>query len=103
MALTTALPSASARAVETAAPSTRARPAQRHRPKFGVVGGSHRAVRLDQPVRLTRRGRLASRLGVAVSVAVIAFGMYQAVQPMAPEASSVRTVTVLPGQSLWTA
>jgi LysM repeat protein len=32
---------------------------------------------------------------------VIGFGLWQGLQPMAPQVIGTRTVTVLPGQSVW--
>lgn len=82
-------------------PRRRREPARVRRPKLGPAGRSHHPSRQHEPVRLTRRGVLAGWLVAALSVGLIAFGLAQAFQPLAPQAESVQSVTVLPGQTLW--
>ncbi len=103
MALATALPPTVVPTREKAAPP-RQRPrraAQPRRVKLGPVGVGHHVPVEPAPARLTRRGVLACWLAGFVAVGVIAFGLTQAFQPVAPAVVGAQTVTVLPGQSLW--
>lgn len=103
MALATALPPVVAPTREQAAPPRQRarRAAQPRRVRLGPAGvGPH--VPVDPaPARLTRRGVVACWLAGLVAVGLIAFGLTQAFQPVAPAVVGAKTVTVLPGQSLW--
>lgn len=84
-----------------AASGSRRATAPVRRPKLGPVGHSHHPRRAPQPMRLTRRGRLAGWATALVAVGIMAFGLTQAVQPMSPDVVGSRMVTVTPGQTLW--
>ncbi|MGB9373354.1 MAG: hypothetical protein WCA82_04230 [Jiangellales bacterium] len=53
------------------------------------------------PVRLTRRGVVASWVVAVMSIAIAAFGLVQGLQPSAPAVVGSQSVVVQPGQSLW--
>lgn len=80
----------------------RNRPRTRRRPKIGAVGhaASRTACAAEAPV-LTRRGVLLVRVSGVLAATLIGFGLWQGLQPMAPQVIGARTVTVLPGQSVW--
>ena len=54
------------------------------------------------PVRLTRRGVVASWVVGVLALGVIAFGLVQGASPVAPARAGTTVVTVMPGESLWT-
>lgn len=87
------------RAVATSA-STR-------RPKLGPVEcrretPAARPTVSVEPLRLTRRGVIASWLVGCLTLGVIAFGLVQGASPAAPARAGTTVVTVMPGESLWT-
>jgi hypothetical protein len=124
MALATALPpapTAGSTVAQAAQPATRVRVAPARtaptsgrrpsrlpdrRPKLGPVGTSHRfpgaaPMPVPVPVRLTRRGVLASWVVAVISIAIAVFGLVQGLQPSAPAVVGSQSVVVQPGQSLW--
>lgn len=54
------------------------------------------------PVRLTRRGVVASWVVGVLALGVIAFGLVQGASPVEPARAGTTVVTVMPGESLWT-
>lgn len=101
MALATALPVAPLPS-RTSAPSQAVRPARPRRPKLGPVGHSHHPGGVGDSVRLTQRGVVLCWVAALATVMVTVFGLSQAFQPAAPAVVGSTTVSVLPGQSLWT-
>jgi hypothetical protein len=82
--------------------------APERRPKLGPVGATHRTraatprpASAPAPVRLTRRGVVASWLVAAVSIAIAVFGLAQGLQPSAPSMVGTQSVVIQPGQTLW--
>lgn len=76
------------------------------RPKLGPVGATHRTRAAtprpaSAPVRLTRRGVVASWLVAAASIAIAFFGLAQGLQPSAPSMVGTQSVVIQPGQTLW--
>ena len=75
------------------------------RPKLGPVECRRvtpAAMPTVAPMRLTRRGVVATWLVGLLTLGVIAFGLIQGAAPVAPARAGTTVVTVLPGESLWT-
>ncbi len=103
MSVATVLPGApltSAGAPPSRRTRAQVRPALR-RPKLGPVGHRTSHASASGPLVLTRRGAFLVRIAAVAAVAIIVFGLWQAVQPLAPEVIGTRTVTVRPGESAW--
>jgi hypothetical protein len=63
---------------------------------------SSRALRVRQPVRLTRRGRLAVTLAlVAVSTGLLGLAQPQAFALGRGDGATTQRITVRPGETLW--